>query len=252
MVRIYLSGRMTVEVGGARLAPEDLPGRQGRLAFAYLVGERRHPVSRSALADVLWSGRPPPSWSDSLSAVVSKLRSALSRIGLDGSAVLDASGGCYRFVPPRDCWIDHPAAESAIHEAEAALEEGHFRRAYGPSAVALLIARRPFLPGHEGKWLVPRRRKLGGIRIRALECRSVIYLRNGEGALAVEAAREVVERRRFRESGYRMLMRAHLESGNAAEALRVYERCRRLMREELGASPSRETKELRSDVLASL
>jgi DNA-binding SARP family transcriptional activator len=49
-----------------------------------------------------------------------------------------------------------------------------------------------------------------------------------------------------------MLMRAHLSAGNPAEALRAYERCRQVMREELGVSPSQETKELRSDVLASM
>lgn len=252
MVRIYLSGRMTVEGDGILLGPEEFPGRQGRVAFARLVGERRRPVSRSALAEALWSGGRPPSWSESLSALVSKLRSLLARAGLDASTVLSASAGCYRFLPPPDCWIDHRAAASAIHEAEASLEAGEFRRAYGPSAVALLIARRPFLPGQEGKWLLPRRRKLAGILVRALECRAEIYLRNDEHPLAVEAAREAVERRRFRESGYRLLMRGHMAAGNPAEALRVYERCRKQMREELGVNPSQRTKELRSDVLAAM
>ena len=36
-------------------------------------------------------------------------------------------------------------------------------------------------------------------------------------------------------------MEAHVASGNRAEALRVYERCRRLRAEELGAYPSPET-----------
>ncbi len=249
MVRIYLSGRMTVEGGGAVLGPGEFPGRQGRTAFAYLVDERRRPVPRSRLAEAVWSGERPPSWEASLSAIVSKLRSLLSRVGVDGSAALGASGGCYQFSPPAECWIDHGAAESGIHEAEAALEAGEFRRAYGPSAVALLIARRPFLPGEDARWIVPRRRKLADILVRALECRAEIYLRNGEHPLAVEAAKEVLDLRRFRESGHRLLMRGHLAAGNPAEALRAYERCRTVMLEELGTGPSRETKALRSEVL---
>ena len=44
----------------------------------------------------------------------------------------------------------------------------------------------------------------------------------------------------FRESGYRRLMEAHVTAGDRAEALRVYERCRRLLADELGTYPSPE------------
>ncbi len=52
----------------------------------------------------------------------------------------------------------------------------------------------------------------------------------------------------FRESGYRRLMRLHLRAGDRGEALRVYERCRRLLAEELDTEPSPETEALRADV----
>ncbi len=252
MVRIYLSGRMTIEGEDALLGPEEFPGPQGRAVFAYLVGERGRPVSRSVLADAVWSGQPPPSWSTSLSALASKLRPLLARVGLDGNEALRGAAGCYELRLPPDVWIDHEAAAAAIHEAETALEADDPGGAYGPSAVALLIARRPFLPGEEARWIEPRRRKLADILVRALECRARIYLWNGEHALAAAAAREVVDLRRFRESGYRLLMRAHLAAGNAAEALWVYERCRDLMLEELGTTPSAETKAVHSEVLASM
>ena len=45
----------------------------------------------------------------------------------------------------------------------------------------------------------------------------------------------------FRESGYRRLMEAYAAAGDRAESLRVYERCRRLLADELGAYPSPET-----------
>lgn len=251
MVRVYLSGRMAIEGDGGLLGEEDFPGRQGRSVFAFLAGRRGRPVSRSAVADALWDGRPPPSWSASLSAIVSKLRALLSRAGVDGNAALRGSGGCYELRLPPGSWVDHEAAESGIHEAEAALDGEEPDRAYGPSAVALLIARRPFLPGEEGRWIERRRRKLASILVRARECRAEIYLWNGEHSLAVEAAREAVALRRFRESGYRILMRAHHAAGNSAEALRVYERCRELTLEELGVPPSRETRAVHSEILAS-
>ncbi len=42
----------------------------------------------------------------------------------------------------------------------------------------------------------------------------------------------------YRESGYRLLMRALDSKGERAEALLVYERLRTLLRDELGSAPS--------------
>jgi DNA-binding SARP family transcriptional activator len=252
MLRIYLSGRMTIEADGVLLEPHDFPGQPGRAAFALLVGERGTPVARSMLADALWPSQPPPSWSTALSSIVSKLRALLSRAGLDGPAALGASGGCYELRLPPGSWIDHEVAADNIHEAEAALKAGDPARAYGPSAVAHHIARRPFLPEEENRWFEHRRERLASILVRALECRAEIYLWNHEHSLAVEAARDVVALRPFRETGYQFLMRAYAAMGNTAEALRVYERCRTLISEELGVGPSPQTKAVHSEVLQSL
>jgi DNA-binding SARP family transcriptional activator len=64
--------------------------------------------------------------------------------------------------------------------------------------------------------------------------------RHAEQAVAVEP---------FRETGYQRLMRAHAAAGNRAEALRVYERCRCLLAEELGVSPSPQTEAVYLDIL---
>lgn len=86
----------------------------------------------------------------------------------------------------------------------------------------------------------------------ALECRSAVYLWNGEPSLAVEAAKEAISPSAFRESAYRGLMRAHVAAGNAAEALRVYERCRELISQESGVPPSHETKETHRSIIQAL
>ncbi len=63
------------------------------------------------------------------------------------------------------------------------------------------------------------------------------------------AVKEVLALEPFRETGYQLLMRAHAGAGNPAEALRVYERCRALLAEELGVSPSPATESLHLDIL---
>lgn len=251
-VRIYLSGRLSIEAGEVLLGPDAFPGQQGRAAFALLAGEAGSPISRDVLAAALWPGRAPRAWSSALNSIVSKLRTLLNDAGLDGGALLRSGGGCYELRLPAGSWVDHAAAMDAIHEAEAALKDGDPARAYGPSAVAHHIARRPFLPGEEGEWFEQRREKLSSILARALECRAVVYLWNDEHALAMEAAREAVTLHPFRETGWQLLMRAHAAAGNTAEALRSYDRCRRLIADELGVPPSRETQAVHAELLADL
>lgn len=251
-LRIYLTGRVCIEAGGTLLAHSAFPSQQARLAFVYLADGRSRPIPRTELAEALWPSTLPPSWDTSLSALISKLRSLFAGIGLDGATTLSSAGGCYELQLPPTAWVDVEAAADSIHEAEAALKAGDPARAYGPSAVAHHIARRPFLPGENAHWVEHRRTKLASILSRALECRAEVYLWNGEFPLAVEAARDAVAREPFRETGYQLLMRAHAAAGNAAEALWVYERCRELFSRELGVHPSKQTRAVHEAVLQSL
>ena len=63
-------------------------------------------------------------------------------------------------------------------------------------------------------------------------------------ALAATVAAEAVRLEPYRESSHRLLIAAHAAGGNRAEALRAYERCRRLLSEDLGVDPAPETESL--------
>ena len=52
-----------------------------------------------------------------------------------------------------------------------------------------------------------------------------------------------------RKIGPELLMRAHAAAGNRAEALWVYECCRKLISDELGVTPSAETSAAHVDIL---
>ena len=94
-----------------------------------------------------------------------------------------------------------------------------------------------------------KRRDLRDLLVRSLECLRDASLASGELAEAVRYAQEVTELEPFRESGYRRLMECHAAAGNPAEALRVYEHCRRFLADELGAYPSAETEAAYLEIL---
>jgi DNA-binding SARP family transcriptional activator/streptogramin lyase len=238
-----------VETDGAVIGDERFPGRQGRLLFAYLVAEHGRPVPRDELAEALWEGAPPATWDKALSVVASKVRAVLAGGGADDTGVLTSAFGCYRLDLPTGSWVDLIAAADAVQAAEAALAAGDFARAKDEGGAANALLREPFLPGEEGEWVKQKRRELGELRTRALDVLADAHLQSGAPREAVKWAKETVALEPFRETGYRRLMEAHVGAGNPAEALRVYERCRRLFAEELGAYPSPETESVYRSLL---
>lgn len=186
-------------------------------------------------------GAPPATWDKALTVLVSKLRSLLTEVGLDGPHALTAAFGCYRLELPEGTWIDAVAAADAADEAERALAAGDPAASKTAALLAESLTRRAFLPGDNGTWVEDKRRELADSRSRAVTALADACLRTGAGGEAVSWAQQAIEFEPFRETGYRLLMEAHAADGNRAEALRVYERCRRLLADELGAYPSPQT-----------
>ena len=250
-VRIYLTGRVAIEVDGTVVVDERrLRGRQGRLTFAYLVCERVRTLPREELATIVWPADLPPSWEGALSALVSRLNGLLSMDVLHSRGVLlSRASGQYQVRLPADGWIDLEAGASAIDRAEAALRTGHPERVLGPATVAATVARRSFLAGVDGFWADAQRGKLERQLLRALDCLSEMRLVYGEAGHAVESAFEAVSLDPYRESSARLLMQAHVASGNRPRAVMAYHSLRELLARELGTEPSEETEAIYLEAL---
>ncbi len=247
-LKVFLVGRVAVEAAGVLMDEERFPGRQGRLLFACLVVEQGRPVPRGELAYALWEDAPPATWEKALTVLVSKLRGLLADLGVDGTKVLTSAFGCYRLNLPVGTWVDVIAAADALREAEAALD-ADAEQARTTALQAASLARPTFMPGEDGAWVEAKRHDLLETRRRALGCLAEACLRLGDEAEAAKWAEEMIGLEPYRETGYRQLMAAHAAAGNRAEALRVYERCRRLLARELGAYPSPETESIYRELL---
>ena len=249
-LKVYVAGRVAIEVDDLVLGDDRFPGRQGRLLFACLAMQPGRLVPRDEIAQVLWGDAPPATRDKALTVLVSKLRALLTEAGLDGAQVLTNAFGCYRLELPADATVDVLEAASAVRDAERALADGDLTRASQQAKTAEVLSRSTFLPGESGEWVEAQRRELGALRGRAIHALGEAALRSGRAHQAAGWAEQAVALEPFRESGYRLLMQAHAADGNRAEGLRVYDRCRRLLQEELGTDPSPETEGVYRQLLA--
>src|SRR5205823_2983775 len=160
--RIKLCGTLALELHGRRVE-QDLPGRQGRLVFAYLVARRHRPVSRDELTDALWPSKPPADPEETLSALLSKVRRAVGKGVIEGRQELT-------LVLPPDASIDLEEAARAAERAEAALVSSQWSSAWDEANVALRVVSGGFLTGYDSPWVEDQRREVEDLRLHALEC----------------------------------------------------------------------------------
>jgi DNA-binding SARP family transcriptional activator len=235
-LRVYVAGGIALRgANGSTIGEHDFAGRQARRLFVRLVAIHE-PVPHVELADDLWGPTWPPAWDVSLRALVSKLRSTLARVGAPGA--LSSRDGAYTLDLPADTWLDLDAASSAIHRSETALSGRDLAGTCGWALTARAISSRPILAGEEGEWLEGLRRRMADVRLRALETLAEVWIEEGDPGLAARDAAEAIEIDPYRESAYRLLIRAHLAAGDRGAAARALEACRRILDEELGVIPS--------------
>ena len=242
--RIRLCGPLEFEIDGRSLAAA-LPAGQAATLLCYLVATRERASDRDELIDVVWPDRSPSDPQAALRPLLSRLRRVIAPATFEGTQRL-------RLALPEPVWLDTEEAVRELEAVRAAARGAEWETARACAQTVTGLLRPGLLPGQRGDWVDALRRQFEELELEALEwvARSSLALGAGEAAGVEAASRELIARSPYRETGYRFLMEALAAAGNAAEALRVYERLRVLLRDELGATPAAEIQALHGRLLA--
>src|SRR2546423_14659086 len=123
--RIQLCGRFVADMDGSRVE-DTLPGRIGRILFAYLVLNRGRALPRDELLMAGWGADAPAEARNALSVLLSKLRHAVGEDQLQGRTELE-------LLLPQTTFVDVEAALEGAHRAEACIATGRWAQAWGPA-----------------------------------------------------------------------------------------------------------------------
>jgi len=234
---ISLCGEVRVELRGRSLEGV-VGGSSAKLAFAYLILNRGHPIERDELVAAVWGDDAPRDPHHALRTVLYRLRKALGPSFVPGRKSVSLN-------LPAATVIDVEEVERALVRAEKAVARHRCGTAMEEARNAVLLTEGGLLRGLDREWLDMRRRELGMQRATALACIARASLELGGANLR---AGERIEP--FRESGHVLLIQTLAARGDVAEALRAYESVRVRLREELGTVPSLELRRLHADLLA--
>jgi DNA-binding SARP family transcriptional activator len=247
-VEIGLLGPLEVRRDG-RLVP--LPGARARRLLAILALDANCVVPADRIAEALWAERPPATATTALHVLISRLRQALEpdRAARSAGTVIVTTPPGYELRLARGS-VDALGFEDDVAVARTALAGGRWEQAATAFGVALLRWRGSALPefaddtfasGAITRW--------NELRFEAEEDRVEALLALGRHAQLVSELDALVAAAPYRERRTGQLMRALYRDGRQAEALRAYERLRRLLAEELGISPGPDLQRLEREML---
>ncbi|HEY2602222.1 MAG TPA: AAA family ATPase [Thermoleophilaceae bacterium] len=229
MLRIRLLGELAVEADGKRLSPPE-----SRRAWTLLAWLALHPGphSRGELAARFWPDVLDSSARASLRSAVWALRRALLPAGAGGHLV-----GTRDTIALEDVWCD--AVEFERLRSQGELEQ----------ALALCGAGE-LLTGLEDEWALAARDEQREAEAEALARLAAETRAVGDLDAAAGWARRRLALDPLSEAAARTLMELLAEAGDRAGALAVFGKLRERFRDELGMSPSSETRELADAIRA--
>ncbi|MFA4840193.1 MAG: BTAD domain-containing putative transcriptional regulator [Agrococcus sp.] len=231
--------RLSVDIIGPLVVRRDgvvleahLGGPKPRQILAILLLRRGDPVSKDALIDLLWGDKPPKEARATLESYVSVLRRHL-QLGRGRSGPLRTTTGGYMIDASVD--LDLARFDALLHSAQHAEAA-----ATHPLVVqALALATGPLLGDEPGPaWVAAERDRhaLAVTTARVLAAESAAAL--GANAEAIDWAHQALLGDPLHEGAWTALILALERSGQCAEGLRAYGRCRQVFDRELGCEPS--------------
>jgi DNA-binding SARP family transcriptional activator/TolB-like protein len=232
--RLTVLGGFALEMSEGH--PIVLSTRKDRLLTVYLAVCAGKPQPRGKLAGLLWADRSEAQARESLRQSLTSLRQAFRAAGIDPlQADRDTAA-----LDPSKLDIDVVAFETLARTTDPAgleLYRGELLEGFDP-------------PTSEYEtWLRSERLRLEELAIGMLERLAASELSGSTMDGVVEVGRRLLNRDPLRESVYRTLMRVLQAQGKRAEALKLYKKCRDILKAELGIAPDLETEQLYRDVL---
>ncbi len=227
-------GTATVFVDGRQITNTEWDSAAAKELFFFLLANPQG-LPKEKILSTLWSAVSPAKANGVFHSTAYRLRHAVS----PNCLVYD--NGLYQIDPDLNVWYDVRAFEQLMSEAERAVA-AESRIQYWREAIALYQGE--YFEDSYKDWSIPIRTNLLDQYIHALTSLANWHNGGGKAEEAIALYQKVLAKDNYREDIYRSIMRLQVKSGDRGGALKTYQSCVQILRDEVGVGPSPETQQL--------
>ena len=215
----------------------------GLLAYLVLFRDRIH--TRDVLAGTFWGDYSEKRAHRNLSTTLWRLRKVLEPDGIPrGTYLKTPSMREICFNPDSNPWIDvailEKHARHVLEKSTIKVEPGHIQE----FEKALELYTSDLLEGYYDDWALSERERLRSLYLKSQAYLLSYYRKKGVYDRALAHGRRILNLDPLREEIHREIMRLYSANGQRALALRQYETCRSILKQELDVEPMEETQAL--------
>ncbi|MCM3885875.1 AfsR/SARP family transcriptional regulator [Frankia sp. R82] len=234
-----LSGERRVQLSAPKMT----------VLLAALLARRGQVVASDLLVSEIWPDEPPRRATATLQVYVSQLRKVLTCPLRPECPILTRPPGYLLNVDAEA--VDLHRFESGVAAGRADARAGRHLPAAERFTEALAVWRGPALAGlRDGPVVDAFVTRLEESRLECIEMMMEVGLLGGRHRELTGQLFELTLEHPLREAFYRQLMLALYRSERQADALRVYQRARQILADELGLEPGRPLREIQRAILA--
>lgn len=228
-----------------------ITARKVEVLLAALLIQSGQVVSVERISAEIWDGDPPRRAVAALYVYISQLRKFLLRTGRCESPIVTWAPNGYLLQLGQD-ELDFHDLQNLVQAGRIHLRVGRYEDAVDAFHRANALWRGPALGGVRGGPI------LSGFvawceeeRLECVEMEIEANLMLGRHREMVSKLYSLVNEHPLREAFYRQLMLALYRSERRADALKIYQSARSILREELGLEPDRSLREMQRAILSS-
>ncbi|MEX0647043.1 MAG: AAA family ATPase [Balneolaceae bacterium] len=241
-LEIHLLGRFTVYVDGHELPESSIKGRKARSLLKLLAHQRQHQMVRDQAVEVLWPELNGTAAASQLYKAIHHIRKAIGSHMKDAEEWIEITDNLIRIAPPGGLVTD-------LNRFGDMARTGLRSQNINKLEMAASLYTGDFLPmDRYADWGTLPREHYRQLYLDVLTTLARQYEQQGDLSEAAEMLRLALEKEPALETAHRGLMRVFARQGQITRSFRQYDVCREVLREELGMSPTSETRKILDDI----